>query len=65
LRFIETVRAVRGGALQVLQEGQPQIRRRLHAAFPGDLDEVEAAAQVRAFVGAVTVFQVLHVETVD
>jgi AcrR family transcriptional regulator len=66
LRLIQTVPAVRGRALQVLQEGQLQIARRLHAAFPNELDEVEAAALVGAFVGAVNgALQMLHAETVD
>jgi AcrR family transcriptional regulator len=64
LRLIQTVPAVRGRALQVLQEGQLQIARRLQAAFPGELDEVEAAALVGAFVGAINgALQVLHADT--
>jgi AcrR family transcriptional regulator len=54
LRLIRTVPAVRGRALQVQQDGQLQVARRLHAAFPDDLDEVEAAALVGAFVGAIS-----------
>jgi AcrR family transcriptional regulator len=65
LRLIQTVPAVRGRALQVLQDAQLQIARRLHAAFPAELDEVEAAALVGAFVGAVNgALQVLYADGV-
>jgi AcrR family transcriptional regulator len=53
LRFIRTVPAVRGRGLQRQLDGQTEIAARLHAAFPDELDEVEAAALVGAFVGAV------------
>jgi AcrR family transcriptional regulator len=66
LRLIRTVPAVRGRALQVLQDAQLQIARRLSATFPTELDEVEAAALVGAFVGAVNgALQVLYAEGVD
>ena len=32
--------------MQVLQDAQLQIARRLHAAFPAELDEVNGALQV-------------------
>jgi hypothetical protein len=54
LRFIREVPAVRGRALQVQQDGQLQIARRLHEAFPDRLDEVEAGALVGAFISAVS-----------
>jgi hypothetical protein len=51
--------------MQVLQDAQLQIARRLHAAFPGELDEVEAAALVGAFVGAVnSALQALYADGV-
>jgi AcrR family transcriptional regulator len=54
IRLIQTVPAVRGRALQVQLEAQREIAGRLHAAFPGELDEVGAHALVGAFVGAVS-----------
>jgi AcrR family transcriptional regulator len=54
LRFIRTVPAVRGRALQVQLDAQRAIARELAAAYPGELDEVSAAALTGAFIGAVT-----------
>ena len=54
LRLIRTVPALRGRALQLQQDGQAEIAQRLHAAFPDELDDVEAAALVGAFSGAIT-----------
>jgi AcrR family transcriptional regulator len=53
LRFIRTVPSVRGRGLALQLDAQTEIAARLHAAFPDELDEVEAAALVGAFVGAV------------
>jgi AcrR family transcriptional regulator len=53
LRYIRTVPAVRGRALQLQLDAQTEIAGSLHAAFPDELDEVESAALVGAFVGAV------------
>jgi AcrR family transcriptional regulator len=53
LRFVRTVPSVRGRGLQRQLDAQTQIAGRLHAAFPDELDEVEAAALVGAFVGAI------------
>lgn len=53
MRLIQTVPAVRGRALQLQLDAQREIARHLHAAFPDELDEVQAAALVGAFVGAV------------
>jgi AcrR family transcriptional regulator len=53
LRFIRTVPSVRGRGLQLQLDAQTEIAARLHAAFPDELDEVEAAALVGAFVGAI------------
>jgi AcrR family transcriptional regulator len=53
LRFMRSVPAVRGRGLQLQLDGQIAIAARLHAAFPDELDEVEAAALVGAFVGAI------------
>jgi AcrR family transcriptional regulator len=53
LRFIRSVPSVRGRALQRQLDAQTEIAARLHAAFPDELDEVEAAALVGAFVGAI------------
>jgi hypothetical protein len=44
---------VRGRGLQRQLDAQTEIANRLHAAFPDELDEVEAAALVGAFVGAI------------
>ena len=54
LRLIRAVPALRGRALQLQQDGQAEIAQRLHAAFPDELDDVEAAALVGAFSGAIT-----------
>jgi len=53
LRFMRSVPSVRGRGLQLQLDGQTAIAARLHAAFPDELDEVEAAALVGAFVGAI------------
>jgi len=54
LRLIRTAPALLGRALQIQHESQAEIVRKLSAAFPDDLDEVEAAALVGAFCGAIT-----------
>ena len=54
MRLIQTVPAVRGRALQVQVAAQREIARHLAAAFPDELDEVNAAALTGAFVGAIT-----------
>lgn len=53
LRFTRSVSSVRGRALQRQHEAQTEIAARLQATFPEELDEVEAAALVGAFVGAI------------
>ena len=53
LRFVRSVPSVRGRGLQLQLDAQAEIADRLHGAFPDELDEVEAAALVGAFVGAV------------
>lgn len=53
LRFMRSVPSVRGRALQLQLDGQNEIAARLHAAFADELDQVEAAALVGAFVGAI------------
>jgi AcrR family transcriptional regulator len=53
LRFVRSVPSVRGRGLQRQLDAQNEIAARLHAAFPDELDEVEAAAMVGAFVGAI------------
>ncbi len=53
LRFIRSVPSVRGRGLQLQHDAQVEIADRLHAAFPDELGEVEAAALVGAFVGAI------------
>lgn len=53
MRLIQTVPAVRGRALQLQLDAQREIARHLHSAFSDELDAVEAAALVGAFVGAV------------
>jgi AcrR family transcriptional regulator len=53
LRFVRSVPSVRGRGLQRQLDAQTEIADRLHAAFPDELDAVEAAALVGAFVGAV------------
>ncbi|MFI6477485.1 hypothetical protein ACIBH1_06115 [Nonomuraea sp. NPDC050663] len=66
MRLIRTVPAVRGRGLQLQLDAKREIARHLHAAFPGELDEVGAAALVGAFVGAVTgALQVLLEEAGD
>src|ERR1700752_2047329 len=52
LRFVRSVPSVRGRGLQRQLDAQTEIADRLHAAFPDELDEVEAAALVGAFIGA-------------
>jgi AcrR family transcriptional regulator len=54
IELTQKVPSVRGRALQLQWEAQRAIARHLAAAFPGDLDEVGAAALVGAFVGAIT-----------
>jgi|ERR1700677_2049911 AcrR family transcriptional regulator len=54
LRLIRTVPALRGRALQIQHDGQAEIAQRLSATFPHELDEVDAAALVGAFIGAIT-----------
>lgn len=54
LQLIRTVPAVRGRALQVQQDAAGRIARRLRDAFPDDLDDVESAALVGAFIGAIS-----------
>jgi AcrR family transcriptional regulator len=54
LRLIRTVPALLGRALEVQQAGQAEIVRKLSAAFPDELEDVEAAALVGAFCGAIT-----------
>jgi AcrR family transcriptional regulator len=53
LRFVRSVPSVRGRGLQRQLDAQTEIAARLYAAFPDELDEVEAAALVGAFVGAI------------
>jgi AcrR family transcriptional regulator len=53
-RLVRTVPAVRGRALQIQLDAQLAIARQLHAAYPEELDDVQAAALVGAFIGAVT-----------
>ena len=54
MKLFRTVPAVRGKALQVQMAAQQQIARELHAAFPGELDRVGAAALAGAFTGPVS-----------
>jgi AcrR family transcriptional regulator len=54
IRLIRTVPTLLGRALQIQQAGQAEIVRKLRAAFPDELDDVEAAALVGAFCGAIT-----------
>jgi hypothetical protein len=44
---------VRGKALQLYGDAQLEIARALAAAFPGELDDIDAAALTGAFAGAV------------
>jgi AcrR family transcriptional regulator len=53
LRLVRSVPAVRGRGLQLQYDAQAEIADRLHAAFPDELDAVDSAALVGAFVGAV------------
>lgn len=53
LRFVRSVPSVRGRGLQRQLDAQTEIAKRLYAAFPDELSEVEAAALVGAFVGAI------------
>ena len=53
LRFVRSVPSVRGRGLQRQLDAQTEIAARLHTAFPDELDEVESAALVGAFVGAI------------
>jgi len=53
MRLSQTVPAVRGRALQMQFDAQRQIARRLHEAYPDELDDIAAGALVGAFVGAV------------
>jgi AcrR family transcriptional regulator len=54
MRLIQTVPAVRGRGLQLQLDAQLEIAHHLQAAFPGELDAVQAGALVGAFTGAVT-----------
>ena len=54
LRLIKTVPAVRGRALQIQLDAQREIAGHLQQAFPGELDQVSAAALVGALTGAVS-----------
>jgi AcrR family transcriptional regulator len=54
VRLIRTVPAVRGRALQIQLDAQREIAGHLQQAFPGELDQVSAAALVGAFIGAVS-----------
>ncbi|WP_326616334.1 TetR/AcrR family transcriptional regulator [Streptomyces decoyicus] len=63
MRLTQSVPAVRGKALQEQLDAQLEIARHLEAAFPDQLDAVQAAAMVGAFIGAVTgALQVLLAE---
>ena len=53
-RLTQTVPAVRAHGLQLQLAAQREIARHLAEAFPGELDEVSAAALVGAFIGAIT-----------
>jgi AcrR family transcriptional regulator len=61
-RLIREVPAVRGRALQVWCEAQMEISRRLAAAFPGELDELSAAALTGAFAGALGGVLYMHLQ---
>lgn len=54
MRLIAEVPAVRGRCLQVSLSAQREIARLLHAAYPDDLDDVEAASLTGALAGAMT-----------
>ncbi|GGX51068.1 TetR/AcrR family transcriptional regulator [Streptomyces noursei] len=63
MRLAQSVPVVRGRALQEQLDAQLEIARHLQAAFPDELDAVQAAAMVGAFIGAVTgALQVLLAE---
>ena len=53
-RLIREVPAVLGRALQIQLDAQREIARHLAAAYPGELDEVSAAALAGALIGAVS-----------
>ncbi|MFG1869594.1 TetR/AcrR family transcriptional regulator [Micromonospora arborensis] len=53
MRLMQTVPAVRGRGLQIQLDAQLEIARHLQAAFPDELDAVQASALVGAFLGAV------------
>jgi len=53
-RLAQTVPAVRGRALRLQLDAQREIAAHLHAAYPGELDEVSSSALVGAFIGAVS-----------
>jgi AcrR family transcriptional regulator len=63
--LIFTVPAVRGRGLQIQLDGQREIARHLAAAFPGELDEIGAAALAGALTGAVTAALMVLVEDPD
>jgi AcrR family transcriptional regulator len=65
LFLVRTVPAVRGRGLQIQSEVTREIARSLAAAFPGELDEVTAAAMVGAFTGAVTAALQVLLEDLD
>lgn len=54
VELIRAVPAVRGRALQVQLDAQTRIAHELAMAYPGQLDEVSAAALTGAFIGAIT-----------
>lgn len=54
LRLTRTVPAVSARGLQVQFDAQQEIAKQLREAFPDELDAVDAAALVGAFVGAIT-----------
>jgi AcrR family transcriptional regulator len=53
MRMMHSTPAVRGRALQLQLDAQLKIAKHLHEAYADQLDAVEAAAMVGAFVGAV------------
>ena len=54
LTLMRKVPAVAGRGQQVQAEALASIAQRLHAAFPDELNEFEAAAMVGAFIGAIS-----------
>jgi AcrR family transcriptional regulator len=54
LQLTDTVPVVRARALQIQADAERQIAALLRAAYPGELDEVAAAALVGAVVGALS-----------